>query len=141
MTRTPSPEEYWQRIMSRVPTLMGQLAHSSELRESLTGIYRHDGFTQLYGAEQTNEALASFHLKVFRDWVAMSLAEQRADLQLFLTEMPDKKRLVEYWRQAAAYQNLIPDGASRAERELFMVDLKALTELWNSEKTSVGEGN
>jgi hypothetical protein len=126
MSADQTAQDYWNRIMSRVPTVLGQLAYSAQLRQPVTGEYRHDGFAQLYGDEIANHALANHHLQVFRGWLTLPLSDQRADLMLFLSEVAARHELTRYWQQEEGYRVLIPTGASRAEQELFVTDLQAL---------------
>src|SRR2546428_2791658 len=122
--------DLWRHTLSQVPTTFGRLVFLSTLRDSNTGVYVHYGFAQRVGDEAADEALRQSHWQCFSEWLAFSLEDQKADLDLYLSGIDsDKKTILETWTRTKPYSNLIPAMASEVERRLYNSDLEALLEL------------
>src|SRR5690349_21712635 len=95
--RSPA-SDLWRHTLSQIPTTFGRLVFLSTLRDANTGVYTHYGFAQRVGEETSNEALRQSHLQCFAEWLAFSLEEQKADLDLYLSEVDsDKKIILNTW--------------------------------------------
>ena len=122
--------DLWRHTLSQIPTSFGRLVFLSTLRDPNTGVYAHYGFAQRVGAEAADAALRQSHWKIFSEWLAFSLEEQKADLDLYLSGIDsDKKTILETWVRTKPYRNLIPAAAMELERRLYNSDLEALLEL------------
>jgi len=112
----------WRRTLLGIPTLFGRLVYLASLRDPSSGIYRHEALEALLGEDECDRALSRRHRRLFSDWLAHSVEEQRADLE-------------EYLRASGAHQDLrqfhrlIPSAARDVERQLFLADLETLAEL------------
>jgi hypothetical protein len=135
MENAPRPaEELWRRTLSRIPTTYGRLAYLASLRNPNSGVYHHHGLALLFGAEEADQAMRESHGLCFREWLAMTLEQQKADLELFLTSLPtDRKTLAENWLRLAPYRSIPPAWASDGERHLFSSDLETLLVLVRNE--------
>lgn len=112
--------------LSQIPSTFGRLVFLSTLRDPNTGVYTHYGFAQRVGQEAA-AALEQSHRQCFSEWLAFSLEEQKADLDLYLSSIDsDKKTILETWIRTKPYQNLIPAAAMEVERALYNADLEAL---------------
>ncbi len=90
----------------------------------------HYGFAQRVGDEAADAALKQSHWQCFSEWLAFSLEEQKADLDLYLSGIDsDKKTILETWTRTKPYRNLIPAAAMEVERRLYNSDLETLLEL------------
>jgi hypothetical protein len=122
--------DLWRHTLSQIPTSFGRLVFLSTLRDPNTGAYAHYGFAQKVGVEAADAALRQSHWKIFSEWLAFSLEEQKADLDLYLSGIDsDKKTILETWVRTKPYRNLIPAAAMDLERRLYNSDLEALIEL------------
>jgi hypothetical protein len=118
MVGTGPAVELWKRTLSQIPTRFGRLVFVSSLRDSV-GRYLYPPLIEAMGCEITDRTLASSHYTVFSEWIASSLADQKADLDAYLKSH----------REAGGvdcYRELIPAGAHEVERQLYLTDLETL---------------
>ena len=122
--------DLWRHTLSQIPTTFGRLVFLSTLRDPNTGVYVHYGFAQRVGEEAADEALRQSHWQCFSEWLAFSLEEQKADLDLYLSSISaDKKTILETWIRTKPYRNLVPAKAMEVERKLYNSDVETLIEL------------
>jgi len=127
--RTPA-SDLWRHTLSQIPTTFGRLVFLSTLRDPNTGVYAHYGFAQRVGDETADATLKQSHWQCFTEWLAFSLEEQKADLDLYLSGIDsDKRTILETWIRTKPYCNLIPATAMEVERRLYNSDLETLLEL------------
>lgn len=130
-------EDLWRRTLSQLPTVYGRLVYLSGLRNANSGQYEHHGLSALFGDHEADQALRESHLMSFREWLKLNLEQQKADLDLYLCDLPtDRRTLVESWSRLAPYRNLPPAAASESERLLFLEDLETLLESLRNEYAS-----
>jgi len=122
--------DVWRHTLSQIPTAFGKLVYLASLRNPNSGRYEHHGLALMYGAEQANRALKQSHKQVFAEWLSFNIEEQLADLELYLSDLPeDKKIVLRTWSRLEPYKNLIPAAAKDVERRLYLSDLRAMIEL------------
>ena len=127
-------EELWSRTLSKIPTAYGRLVYLASLRDPDSGRYRHHGLAMVFSEKAAHEALAGSHLNSFREWLAMSLEEQKADLDVYMSEQPtDQRTLVENWIRLQPFRNLMPAPVTAPEEELFLADVAALLSVLRNE--------
>jgi hypothetical protein len=127
--RSPA-SDLWRHTLSQIPTTFGRLVFLSTLRDPNTGSYAHHGFAQRVGEQAADVALRQSHSQCFSEWLAFSLEEQKADLDLYLSGIDsDKKTILDTWIRTKPYRNLIPAAALEMERRLYNSDLETLLEL------------
>ena len=119
--RTPAAM-IWRKTLSQVPTVFGRLAFLASLRNTATGRYSHEELVRILGPEATDRALCNSHHQVFSEWLKFSLAEQKADLDDYLSTGGRS-------RAAFHYRHLVPPTARDVERQLYLTDLETLLEL------------
>ena len=112
----------WRKTLSQVPTVFGRLAFLASLRNTATGRYSHDALLRILGPEDTDRALCNSHHQVFSEWLRFSLAEQKSDLDEYLSVAGSSRR-------AFDYHHLMPPTARDVERQLYLTDLETLLEL------------
>ena len=120
----------WRKTLSQVPTQFGRLALLASLRNTATGRYSHEELLRILGPEGTDRALCNSHHQVFSEWLKFSLAEQKADLDDYLSMAGGS-------RAAFDYRHLIPPTARDVERQLYLTDLETLLELLKYEHGDV----
>ena len=119
--RGPAADLWW-RTISRIPTHFGRLVFIASLREPLTGRYVHPPLVETVGRELTDRTLRHSHHQVFGEWLAFGLAEQKADLDDYLTSS-------QVALEALPYRDLAPATAHQVERQLYLTDLEMILEL------------
>lgn len=129
MYRAPTVE-VWRKTLAQIPTLFGRLVYLASLRDSATGRYRHDMLTALLGAEDADRALMRSHHQIFSEWLAYSLAEQKSDLDEYLSTVGGP-------RNFRHYHHLVPSTAREVERQLYLTDLETVLELLRYEHDAV----
>ena len=93
----------------------------SGLRDS-AGLYSYPALNDLVGQNEADRTLCHYHHQIFRQWIACTLAEQKADLD----DYGDSSRHV---LDLAFGRGLIPQGAHEVECLLYVTDLEMLLEL------------
>jgi hypothetical protein len=114
--------EVWRRTLLQIPTVFGRLVYLASLRDAASGLYRQEVLNTLMNPEDSHRALSRGHHRLFSEWLARGMAEQRSDLDKYLRS----SRASRDFRQ---YRNLIPPGARDVERQLFLADLETLMEV------------
>lgn len=126
-TLKTASDDLWCRTVSQIPSIYGRLVYLGRLRNSDTGRYEHHGLAVMFDEILADSALRESHLRSFRDWLNFDLEQQRADLELYLSEQPTSRRtLLETWLRLAPYRSTIPAGASPADRDLFLGEFEVL---------------
>jgi hypothetical protein len=130
---TPA-EDLWRKTLSLIPTVYGRLVYLASLRNMDTGRYEHHGLGLVFGAEAADGALRRSHEVAFREWLGFLLEQQKADIDLYMADLPtDRRTLVDNWLRLAPYRNLLPGSAVEPERRLYLADLETLLRLMQSE--------
>lgn len=120
----------WARTLEQVPTLFGRLVYLAGLRNENSGVYRHHGLAQGFGASVSERVILLSHEGVFAAWLNLDLRQQHADLEQYLAGIGEERASVlEMWGALAPYKALIPAGAGGAERMLYETDLEIILEL------------
>lgn len=129
-----SAADLWRNTLSQIPTTYGRLVYLSSLRDQNTGSYEHHGLAAIFGEEEAANALRRSHEAAFREWLGFDLEEQKADLDLYISQLPVPKRtVVETWARVCPHRNLIPAGTPAIERDLYLLDVETLLELLKNE--------
>lgn len=120
----------WRNTLSQIPSVFGRLVYVSSLRNSNNGRYEHHGLALVFGEDDANKALKKSHGQIFSEWLTFNLEQQKADLELYLSGIPDRRQLVlQNWINLAPYRNLIPSSVRGPNRRLYISDLRALLQV------------
>jgi hypothetical protein len=106
--------------------VFGRLVYLASLFDAAAGRYSHVSLNATLGAEDADRALCNIHHQVFSKWIGFNLAEQKADLDLYVRQSGGKEILYQY-------VNLAPRTAREVERQLYLTDLETLIELMRYE--------
>jgi hypothetical protein len=88
----------------------------------------------VFGEDEANRALRKSHSQVFSEWLSFTLEQQKADVELYLSELAeDKNTVVRAWIHLTPYRNLIPNSAKTVERRLYLAEFNAIVELLKNE--------
>jgi hypothetical protein len=122
--------DLWRNTLSQIPTTIGRLIYLASLRDENTGAYHHHGLEQLFGPEQSQQTIRQSHSQIFSDWLCFNLEQQKKDLEGYLDELKeDKKIILATWIGLAPYRYYPPADARDVERNLFTTDLETVLEL------------
>jgi hypothetical protein len=78
--------------------------------------------------------LSESHEKSFGSWICLTLEQQKADLDLYLSGLSRNRRtILDTWIRLQPYRNLVPSTTRQVERELYMADLDAILGLLKNE--------
>ena len=97
------------------------------LRESESGRYSHPALTDRFGQEATDRTLCHSHHQVFMEWLRLSLADQKADLEEFLRSVGTRSN-------GLRYRELVPPSAHEVERMLYVADFEVILQLISFEE-------
>lgn len=126
--------DLWRNTLSHISTIYGRLVYLASLCNPNTGRYEHHGLALLFGDPDADKALRNSHIDSFNEWLNFSLEQQKADLELYMTEIPGSRRAVlENWVRLMPYRNLAPAAARPVERTLFLTDVEAVLSLLTNE--------
>jgi len=126
--------DLWRHTLSQIPSLFGRLVYLSSLRDDNTGAYEHFGLAHTFGDGEAGRVLEESHLNGFSQWLCLTLEQQKADLDLYLSSLPGSRRaILDTWIRLQPYRALVPAAARQVERELYMTDLETILELLKNE--------
>jgi hypothetical protein len=132
--------DLWRNTLSQIPTVFGRLVYLSSLRDPNSGRYEHAGLALVFGDREADVALRQSHSQTFSEWLCFDLEQQKADLDLYLTALPDRHKLiVDTWTRLKPYRNLIPTSASPTEVSLYLADFESMLQLLRNEYGVVEE--
>src|SRR5207302_3783560 len=120
----------WRRTLLQIPTLFGRLAFIAGLRDPVTGQYTHAPLSDIVGYDMADRTLCHSHHRVFSEWIALSLSEQKADLEEYLASGRGNSAI-------DRYRDLPPAAAHEVERMLYLTDLETVLELLRFERGGV----
>ncbi len=122
--------DVWRHTLSQIHSVFGRLVYLAALRNPNSGKYEHHGLSLVFGSDDASRALKKSHKQVFAEWLSYSIEQQMADLELYLSDLPeDKKTVLRAWTKLAPYENLVPSSAKHVERRVYLSDLRAILEL------------
>jgi len=122
--------DVWRRTLSQIPSVFGRLVYLASLRNPNSGRYDHHGLALVFGADYANRALKKSHKQVFAEWLKFNLEHQMADLNLYLTDLPeDKKTVLQAWTKLRPYRNVLPSNVKGMERRLYLKEMETMLEL------------
>jgi hypothetical protein len=117
-------------VLSTIPTHYGRLVFLSGLRDPNSGRYEHFDALSFAEDELCTRVLEMAHIETYREWVSMSLEQQRADLGLYLVSVGlNARQVLRTWLVTAPYRSLIPLHTQPVEQDMFLSDMQALLAL------------
>ncbi len=126
--------DIWRHTLSQIPSVFGRLVYLSSLRDPNTGKYEHHGLALVFSEDDANRSLRGSHNQAFSEWISFNLEQQKADLDLYLSQFYENKvQVLETWLRLAPYRNLVPNAVRGVEKRLYLADLEALLELLKNE--------
>jgi hypothetical protein len=132
-------EDLWRRTLAQIPSIYGRMVYLASLRNENTDRYEHHGLAARFSADQADRVLRDSHEEVFQEWLALSVREQKGDIDLYLSSIDDDKHLViETWLKILPFQNLPPGRVRGVEADLFLTDFRVLLELLRTEYRAAG---
>jgi len=122
--------DLWRHTLSQIPTVVGRLFFLASLRNQNSGQYEHHGLAQMFGSLEATRALKKSHREAFSEWLSYDVEEQKADLELYLSEQPeDRRTILKTWEKLEPYRNVLPSSAKDVEKKLYLADLRAILKL------------
>jgi hypothetical protein len=109
------------------------LAFLSSLWDSNCGRYREESLNRWLGEGDADRSIRYSHREVFTQWLALGLAEQKADLSEYLMGNGGIHRRREEWGAPRLYRDFIPASARPVERKLYLTDLETVLGLLRAE--------
>jgi len=117
-------------------SILGQLVMLASLRDPNTGAYKPATAARQRGSAAGEVSLAR-HERVFARWLMYTLEEQATDLERYLERLGgNRNRVLLAWREMESYRAFIPQGATSAERSLFLCDFKVILSMMAGPETA-----
>jgi hypothetical protein len=119
--------DLWRHTLSQIPSVFGRLFFLASLRNQNSGRYEHHGLAQMFGSLEASRALKKSHREAFSEWLSYNMEEQKADLDLYLSEqLEDKRTILKTWEKLEPYRNVLPSSVKDVEKKLYLSDLRAI---------------
>jgi hypothetical protein len=123
----------FEHLMARVaeiPSIFGKLVFFAELACQSRGRAEQQGESPADSTRsKLDRSVYHAHLKIFREWVSLSLQDQLEDLKAHLAHTESWRDIVHAWTQTGCYNVFVPTDASPQEADLFLSDMALLTPL------------
>ena len=133
-SRLAAVQETWRRTLEGIPTLIGRLSYLASLRTGEASAYQHYGLAQRLGEDGTHDMLSRSHVEVFREWLNLSLRDQKQDVGRYLFQGEgDGAKTLASWIALEAWAGWVPANSRDVERELYRGDMTVLLELLRRE--------
>ena len=93
------------------------------------GSFGRSNSASLFG-RLLSSASGEEHRRAFLDWLQLNLERQLADLEEFLSSLPEEQRLLLEGRLAdGSYTDIVPGDAPTPERMLFLTDIDTVLQI------------
>ncbi len=130
-------QDFTLTSLASIPFLFSRLTYVASLRDLSSGRYEHAGLSALYPDSAVQQALEICHEQVFEKILETSLESQERDLAACLELMQGgRDEAVGHWQRMEAYRVLLPEHAPDYLKDLFCSNLRALLEIFHSERST-----
>lgn len=110
-----------------LPSSFCQMSCLAALRDPNTAIYSHPAIGEYNLRANANREFRLLHERIFHHWLNLTLEEQKADLDVYLSSLAcDRATVIRTWTAIESYRGFMPATASTAERQLFLSNLETL---------------
>lgn len=119
--------DLWRNTLSQIPAVFGRLVYLAALRDPNSGRYEHHGLALVFGESEADRALRRCHVQTFSEWLCFNLEQQKADLDLYLSALPDeRRRVIDTWLRLEPFRTVVPSSATNSETQLYLGDFRIL---------------
>lgn len=109
------------------PSILGRMSYLVRLSDPNTAVYFHPAVGQRDLQADVDREFRLLHERIFRHWLNLTLEEQKADLDLYLSSLScDRATVIHTWVAIESYRCFVPATASTAERQLYVANLETL---------------
>lgn len=113
------------RAMASLEGPLERLVYLASIRDSYTGCYMHEGWTEVAGTQAVHELSCHMHRKVFDEVVRLPMAALLEQLQSHFTSLnSDHGEAATAWLQTQPFREMVPADCSSIEREFFASQMK-----------------
>ncbi len=131
--------ERWLAALYRIPSIFGRLSRLVDHRRMPGDRYVEPTLAATLGSETTHAFLRDLHFQVFSDWLSLTLEEKLLDLRQYFSEQPGHRReAVRRWLEGSPDTGIIPAAAPAVDRELYAIELNALSALIAADDATPG---
>jgi hypothetical protein len=126
------------RAMNSLATPFQRLAFIGSLRDSYTGRYLHEGWTEVASAEGIHAILARAHQEVFVTVLRLPIIHLAGELRYHfrLLQQPEQRTTVT-WLEVEPFRQMVPLGCSASIRSLFISNIRIALELLDKDPDCV----
>jgi len=132
-------EQHLERALEYLPAAFSQLAFLSSVRDSYTGRYLHEGWCSIASREEVHRVLQQTHQGVFDRVLGLPLVEVRRELSEYFrsaSEAGPEEAAAQVWLELESHRDMIPQGCSPLDRDLFLSQVRTALEMLVSARES-----
>jgi hypothetical protein len=130
-------QDFTTVTLAGINGLFSRLTYVASLRDLSSGRYEHAGLAAIYSEPAIQQALELCHEQIFEKILESPLSTQEADLCTCLDAMhAGRAATVRHWLRMEAYRVLLPEHAPDYLKDLFCSNLRALLEIFQTERTT-----
>jgi hypothetical protein len=122
--------EFVRSALSTLPSLLERLIFLASLKDLRTDEHAEQVLALKFGRAEVDRVLAEEHRAVFEAWLCLNLKDQASEMERYAAAQDAPSHAVfSAWAHDRLYQRLIPPGAIKAQRELFVTDMEVILDL------------
>jgi AraC-like DNA-binding protein len=126
--------EECRQALAEIPSIFGRLACLSSLRDPHSGHYRSSDFDLRFREDDLDFALRNIHEEFFQDWLQCTIAQQKADLEVFLCGLTvERVKVLSSWARLEPYRAYPPEAVDDLERRIYFGNLQVILALLANE--------
>ncbi len=130
-------QDFTTITLAGISGLFSRLTYVASLRDLSSGRYEHAGLAAVYSEPAIQQALELCHEQIFEKILESPMSSQEADLRSCLDAMQaGRETTVGHWLRMESYRVLLPEQAPDYLKDLFCSNLRALLEIFQTERST-----
>jgi hypothetical protein len=121
MSAESALKRHLNRALESLEDPLAQLVFITSMRDPYTGIYMHEGWTEVSSIEAVHTALIDTHRHVFESVLDLRLPDLCSVLRKHFSSLGEKELTVaKLWLEMAPFNEMVPAGCTPLTRRFFI---------------------